>query len=76
MKLAPYAKAIVAAGTGFLGAYVTAVSDGVVTTSEWVFVAVTTLVSGAAVFGVPNKDPEATHQQESVQPPRGFQDRL
>jgi hypothetical protein len=41
----------------------------VITQQEWVTAALTSLVAGGAVFGVPNRDPQATHQDESVQPP-------
>jgi hypothetical protein len=70
-KIAPYAKALVAALVAGLGSLYQAL-DGdpsVVTSQEWVAVAMTTLAGLAAVFGMPNKDPQAEHQDESVQPP-------
>jgi hypothetical protein len=70
-KIAPYAKAIVAALVAGLGSLYQALdgNPSVVTGQEWVAVAMTTLAGLAAVFGVPNKDPKAEHQDESVQPP-------
>lgn len=67
-SIKPYAKALVGALTAGLGAYATALDDGI-TTQEWVTVAIAALAGGGFVFGVPNKDPEAQHQAESVQPP-------
>ena len=63
-----YAKAIVAAATAFGASFAVAREFGI-TTSEWVMIGVATVVAGAGVFAVPNKDPEGTHQDESVQPP-------
>lgn len=68
--IAPYAKALVGAATAGLGALGTALTDGDVTAQEWVAVASATLVALGVVFGTPNKDPEAEHQDESVQPPQ------
>lgn len=67
-SIAPYAKAIVGAAVAGLGAAGTALTDGVVSGQEWVAIASATLVALGVVFGVPNKDPEAEHQDESVQP--------
>ena len=72
--IAPYYKAVTAFLVPFLGqiiAALTATSDGgsAITTSEWLTAVVTSLVAGGVVFSVPNKDPEAKHQDESVQPP-------
>jgi hypothetical protein len=70
-KIAPYGKAITAAVVAGLGSLYQAL-DGdpaVVTAQEWVAIAMTTLVGLGVVFGVPNKDPEVRHQDESVQPP-------
>jgi hypothetical protein len=72
--IAPYYKAITAILVPFLtaiGAALLETSDGgsKVMTNEWVTAAVIALVSGGAVFAVPNKDPRATHQAESVRPP-------
>jgi hypothetical protein len=76
-NLAPFAKAIlgfVAPGAVIIGGAVTAASDGGshITTAEWVTALVACVLTGGLVFGVPNKDPQATHQDESVQPSEGF----
>lgn len=70
----PYLKAVagfIAPGVVGLAA---ALQDGSpggssVTTAEWVGIAAACLLTGGAVYGVPNKDPQALHQDESVQPP-------
>lgn len=72
--LAPYAKAAAGLLVPFAGQILAAMQDGsqggsVITTTEWVTAALTSLVAAGAVFTVPNKDPQATHQDESVQPP-------
>lgn len=53
-QLPTVAKAIAAAVTAFGGALGTALADGTVTTTEWVGVAVATLVATAAVWRTPN----------------------
>lgn len=69
-KIAPYAKAIIAAIVAGLGSLYQALDgDQAVTAQEWVAVASTTLAALVAVFAVPNRDPKAQHQEESVQPP-------
>lgn len=73
-KIAPYAKSIIGAlvaGLGALGAALTPDASGLVSVNpgEWVAVSTAFLVGLLAVFAVPNKDPEATHQDESTQPP-------
>ena len=75
-KLKPYAKAVigfVAPGAVLIGSAVTDASDGgsVITGAEWVTALVACLVTAGAVYKVPNKDPQAEHQDESVQPPTG-----
>lgn len=72
-KIAPYAKAIIGAlvaALGALGAALTPDASGLVSVSEgeWVAVISALLVGLLAVFATPNKDPEAEHQDESVQP--------
>lgn len=72
-KIAPYAKAIIGAlvaALGALGAALTPDPSGLVSVSEgeWVAVISALLVGLLAVFATPNKDPEAEHQDESVQP--------
>lgn len=73
-KFKPYMKAVVGFITPGVVALVAAVQDGspggsAVTGPEWVGIAAACVLTGGAVFGVPNKDPEARHQEESVQPP-------
>jgi hypothetical protein len=74
VKVAPYYKAVTGLAVPFLGSVgfaLTSGSDGgsAVTTGEWVQSVVLGLVGGGAVFSIPNKDPQALHQDESVQPP-------
>jgi hypothetical protein len=73
-KIAPYYKAATGLAVPFLGSIgfaLTGASDAgsQVTTGEWVQAVVLGLVGGGAVFSIPNKDPRAQHQAESVQPP-------
>ncbi len=73
-KVAPYYKAVTALVVPFLtsvGAAMMDSSDGgsAITGHEWIAAVVLSLVAGGAVFTVPNKDPNAEHQLESVQPP-------
>ena len=56
-KIAPYAKAIIAAAVTFLGALVTALDDGSISASEWLTAVIALLVAGGAVFSVPNRPP-------------------
>lgn len=72
--IAPYAKAIIGAlvaALGALGAALTPDASGLVSVSEgeWVAIVTALLVGLLAVFATPNRDPEAEHQDESVQPP-------
>ena len=60
-KLAPYWKAVlgfVAPGAVVIGSAVTEASDGgsVITTAEWVTAVVACIITGAAVYTVPNRD--------------------
>lgn len=71
MSIAPYAKAWTAAVVAGLTALGTALIDEQVSPAEWVGVAVATLGALGAVYAVPNRDPAADHQDESVQPPEG-----
>ena len=73
-RIAPYYKAV----TGLLIPFLTSIgaallesSDGgvAITAHEWITSTVVALIAGGAVFAVPNKDPQALHQDESVQPP-------
>jgi hypothetical protein len=73
-KLSPYWKAFVgfiAPGAVVLGAAVHEDSLGGhgITTGEWITAVVACVVTSAAVYRVPNRDPLAEHQAESVQPP-------
>ncbi len=73
-KIAPYWKSVVgfiAPGAVLIGAAVTESSAGGehITTGEWVTAAVACIVTSAAVYGTPNRDPEGEHQDESTQPP-------
>ena len=66
MRPTEYAKAIVGgilAGLGVLG---TALTDDVVTASEWVGVAVATLTVFSAVFGIPNAAKKDIVEQRTV----------
>lgn len=72
-SIAPYAKAFVGAAVAGLGAAGTALTDGVISGQEWVAIASATIVALGVVFGVPNKDPEGEHQDESTQPPEDEQ---
>jgi hypothetical protein len=64
-KLSPYYKA----AAGFLAAALGA-TDGGVTSQEWLTILLAGLGGSGLVFVVPNKDPLAKHQRESVQPPQ------
>lgn len=68
-RVSPYFKALVASLTTGLGSLYQALDNDVVTAQEWVGVAIATLGALGAVWAVPNRDPEAKHQAESVQPP-------
>lgn len=68
-SIAPYAKSIVGALVAGLASLQQALDDSHVSAQEWTAVAIATLTGLALVFAVPNKDPEAAHQEESVQPP-------
>lgn len=75
-SIAPVAKAVtgaVVAGLGALGTALIADESGnvAVTAGEWVAVATATLVASYAVWQIPNEDPAAEHQDESVQPADG-----
>jgi hypothetical protein len=74
--IAPYYKAVTALLVPFLtliGAALLETSDGgsTIMTNEWISAVVAALLAGGAVFAVPNLDPGAQHQTESVQPPVG-----
>ena len=66
--IAPYFKALVAALVAGASAAIPLVDDGL-TASEVLGVAVAFLTALTVTYAVPNKDPQAEHQAESVQPP-------
>lgn len=73
-KIAPYAKALVGFVSPGIVGLVAAVQDAspggsAVTVPEWVGILAACVLTGGAVFAVPNKDPRAEHQAESTQPP-------
>jgi hypothetical protein len=73
-KIAPYYKAITGAlapGVGILIYALLETSPGgsEIVQEEWLLALFTIIGSGGLVFAVPTKDPEAAHQDESVQPP-------
>lgn len=53
------AKAIAAGATAFGAAFAAAYSDGVISSGEWVTVAVATVVAVAAVYAIPNTEVSA-----------------
>lgn len=67
-KLAPYAKTVVA----ILGSVLTVIMAQYPDSPEvqrWGAI-VAALLTSILVYAVPNKDPQAEHQDESVQPPQ------
>jgi hypothetical protein len=73
-KVLPYAKAIVGfvapAAAALIAATQEATPGGTtITTNEWLVAGLTAFVTASTVWAVPNKDPQAQHQDESVQPP-------
>lgn len=72
MNVAPYYKAIVGfvapGATSLLLALQDSSKGGdVITQGEWIAALLTCVVTSAAVFAIPNKDPQGTHPHESVQ---------
>ena len=72
--VAPYFKALVgfvAPGAVVIGSAVVESSPAgqTITGGEWVTAVVACIVTGAAVYRTPNRDPEGEHQDEYVQPP-------
>jgi uncharacterized membrane protein HdeD (DUF308 family) len=72
--IAPYFKSVVAFIVPGIIALIAAVSDGsdngqTITGPEWISILAACILTAAGVWGVPNRDPNATHQRESVQPP-------
>jgi hypothetical protein len=68
-RIAPYAKALIGALVAGLASLQQSLDDNMVTAQEGTGVAVAFLSGLALVWAIPNKDPEADHQDESVQPP-------
>ena len=67
-KITPYAKAVAAfvvAGASFA---IPVVDDGL-TASEWLGIIVAAFAGLGIVYSVPNRDPKALHQSDSVMPP-------
>lgn len=56
-KVAPYAKAFIAALVAFLTAIATAVDSGGISAAEWITAVVALLIGFGAVFSIPNKPP-------------------
>jgi hypothetical protein len=56
-KVAPYAKAVIAALVAFLTGLATALDSGGISAAEWITSVVALLVAGGAVFSIPNKPP-------------------
>jgi hypothetical protein len=67
-NLAPYAKTVVAILGAVLTAVLTQFPDNEAV-QQWGPI-VSALLTALTVYAVPNKDPEASHQDESVQPPQ------
>ena len=68
-SLKPYLKTVASFLAGAITTYISS-QDGGVTSTEWLYVILAGLGSAGLVFAVPNKDPKALHQDESVQPPQ------
>lgn len=66
-KVAPYTKTVVAILGAVLTAVMTQFPDNPAV-QQWGPI-VSALLTALAVYAVPNKDPEGTHQDESVQDP-------
>lgn len=65
-KLSHIAKALVGAAAAGAGALATAAADDTVTTGEWYAVAAATLVALAAVWRVPNAEPEPEEDEGAL----------
>jgi hypothetical protein len=66
-SIAPYAKTVVAIAGAVLTAVLTQFPDSEAV-QQWGPI-VSALLTALTVYAVPNRDPQATHQDESVQPP-------
>lgn len=58
-KVAPYAKAIIAALIAGLSALAAGLEDNSLTSQEWITIALAFVVALGAVFAVPNRPPPA-----------------
>lgn len=68
-NIAPYAKSLVAALVAGLSVLATSLDNDSISAQEGVYAAIAFFTALAAVFAVPNRDPSAQHQRDSVQPP-------
>lgn len=73
-RLMPYLKSVAAffvPGAVLIGAATLEDSPAgeAIAQGEWIRALVACVVTSAAVFTIPNKDPKGTHQDESVQRP-------
>lgn len=66
----PYMKAVVAGAAALCGGAAIASQDGWTQPEFWTVLGAV-VAQAAAVYAVPNKDPEGEHQEDSVQPPDG-----
>lgn len=67
-KIAPYAKTVVAIFGAVLTVVLVQFADNEAV-QTWGPI-LSALLTAVTVYAVPNKDPQALHQDESVQPPR------
>lgn len=65
----PYLKAFVGALVAALSVLATSLDNGELNAQEVIYALIAFLTAFGAVWAVPNKDPEAQHQRDSVQPP-------
>lgn len=73
-KVLPYAKAFVGFIAPVAAQVIAATQEATpggttITSTEWLVAVLTGFVTASTVWAVPNKDPQAQHQDESVQPP-------
>ena len=64
VSVRPYAKSVVA----IIGIVLTVLVENLDPTPQWLSVVISVLIA-LGVYATPNKDPQAQHQDESVQPP-------
>jgi len=63
-KVAPIAKAVIAAVVAFLTAISTALGDNSISGQEWVTALIALVIGFGAVFSIPNKPPFVPEQEE------------